>query len=329
MQILASFLLSFALHLALVLGSVDPLITVDGLSSGGYMATQYQVAFSSSVRGAAIFASGPYYCAEAILSNALGRCMNGLTTIPVSNLLSYASRQSGLGLIDPVSNIAGHSVFLFSGTLDATVKPVVVKSLEEMYKAWGVSNIKAVFDFSAAHTMPTLNYGNLCTVSSAPFISKCNYDGAGEALQHLYGGSLADPGTAINSNIIQFDQSDFTPNGVSPASISMDTVGYAYIPSGCKPGSGGSCRLHVSFHGCKQYYDTIGMAYVENAGYNRWAETNNIIVLYPQTIASSFLPSNPNGCWDWWGYVDASYALKRGPQMATVNNIVNYFINNY
>ena len=35
-------------------------ITVSGLSSGGYMAVQYQVAHSSSVAGAGVIAGGPY-----------------------------------------------------------------------------------------------------------------------------------------------------------------------------------------------------------------------------------------------------------------------------
>ena len=39
-------------------------VTVSGISSGGYMAVQFQVAYSSVVRGAGIVAGGPYYCAE-------------------------------------------------------------------------------------------------------------------------------------------------------------------------------------------------------------------------------------------------------------------------
>src|SRR5690348_12922961 len=38
--------------------------SVSGLSSGGYMAVQFEVAFSSLVRGAGIIAGGPYYCAH-------------------------------------------------------------------------------------------------------------------------------------------------------------------------------------------------------------------------------------------------------------------------
>jgi poly(3-hydroxybutyrate) depolymerase len=34
-------------------------LTVSGLSAGGFMASQFHVAFSSAVSGAAIFAGGP------------------------------------------------------------------------------------------------------------------------------------------------------------------------------------------------------------------------------------------------------------------------------
>jgi len=63
---------------------------------------------------------------------------------------------------------------------------------------------------------------------------------------------------------------------------------------------------------------------------NEIAEANDIIVLYPQAKASSFSPSNPNGCFDWWGYTTNSflstgvkYATKAGPQMAAVAEMIS------
>ena len=41
-------------------------ITVSGLSSGGFFAHQFHVAFSSLVKGAGILAGGPYGCVESI-----------------------------------------------------------------------------------------------------------------------------------------------------------------------------------------------------------------------------------------------------------------------
>lgn len=61
---------------------------------------------------------------------------------------------------------------------------------------------------------------------------------------------------------------------------------------------------------------------MEHSGLNRWAETNNIIVLYPQTITSDVVPFNPKGCWDWWGYTGLDYATKLAPQVITVANMM-------
>jgi poly(3-hydroxybutyrate) depolymerase len=46
-------------------------LTVSGVSSGGYMATQYQVAYSRDVIGVAVIAAGPWFCARGSLVRAL------------------------------------------------------------------------------------------------------------------------------------------------------------------------------------------------------------------------------------------------------------------
>jgi poly(3-hydroxybutyrate) depolymerase len=58
--------------------------------------------------------------------------------------------------------------------------------------------------------------------------------------------------------------------------------------------------------------------FAREAGYNRWADTNRIIVLYPQAIARSWPTYNPNGCWDWWGYTGPQYHTKDGAQIRAV-----------
>jgi hypothetical protein len=83
----------------------------------------------------------------------------------------------------------------------------------------------------------------------------------------------------------------------------MASSGYAYVPAACAAGQ--SCKLHVAFHGCLQSASVVGTAYYQNAGYNRWADTNKIIVLYPQ--AAIVTANNPGGCWDWWGYDDVNF----------------------
>ena len=77
--------------------------------------------------------------------------------------------------------------------------------------------------------------------------------------------------------------------------------------------------MHVAFHGCRQ----AGERYVRDAGYNRWAETNRLIVLYPQAVARyMWWVWNPRGCWDWWGYTGSAYATKDAPQIRAVMAMV-------
>jgi len=71
-------------------------------------------------------------------------------------------------------------------------------------------------------------------------------------------------------------------------------------------------------HGCKQNYTDVGDQYVKKTGYNRWADTNNIVLIYPQTSTAA-----TNSCWDWWGYDNANYAKKSGPQMAALKAMVD------
>jgi hypothetical protein len=49
--------------------------SVSGVSSGGYMAVQFHVAYSGIVRGVGVIAGGPYNCAENSASKATQNCM--------------------------------------------------------------------------------------------------------------------------------------------------------------------------------------------------------------------------------------------------------------
>jgi poly(3-hydroxybutyrate) depolymerase len=107
-----------------------------------------------------------------------------------------------------------------------------------------------------------------------------------------------------------------------------------YVPASCAAGR--PCRIHVAFHGCLQNVSTIGPDYYTHAGYNEWADTNDLLVLYPQTVASgryvnplSSIPYNPNGCWDWWGYTGDEYARKDGAQIAAVEAMVRRLAGKY
>ncbi len=294
-------------------------ISVSGLSSGGFFAVQFHVAYSSLVKGAAIFAGGPFYCAESNLVDAENKCMKGYAGGPnVDELVALTRNDALLGYVDdPDRNLADSKVYIFSGKDDTVVNPTVVKQLQSYYSYFiKSSNIVADYNVQAEHCFPTLSYGEACSTLASPYIGNCNFDGAKYALQTIYGSTLKS-GSAVASNLFAFDQTPY----FTSKTASIGEIGYIYIPTACQKGST-TCKLHISFHGCQQNLQYIGNSYANNTGFNSWAEANNVIVLYPYVVSSSVAPYNPNGCWDWWAYTDVFYGVKAGIQMQFIRNLV-------
>ncbi len=298
--------------------------SVSGASSGGYMAVQLHIAFSSSFKkGVGVVAGGPFNCADNSVLNAIGRCL-GNAPIPVDDLVATTQKWAREGLIDPPSALENSKVYLFSSPSDTVVKPATTIALQAFYQNFlPAANIIHKRDIASEHGFVTDNYGAACLIKASPFINNCGFDLAGAMLQHLYGpltaskaggqesGSRSSPLSVPIPGLIEFDQSPFV------TSHGMGTSGWIYVPSSCAAGA--QCRLHVALHGCKQNSTDVGQEFVRNAGYNRWAENNNIVVLYPQTGKGA-----TNSCWDWWGYDSANYAKKSGPQMVAIMAMVGH-----
>ena len=184
-------------------------------------------------------------------------------------------------------------------------------------------NVAFVSEVDAGHAMVTRDVGNACATSKSPFINDCDFDAAGTLLAHLYG-PLKPPGDG-SGRILRFDQTAFDPKAEETG---LAAEGYLFVPEACAGGE--RCRLHVVFHGCQQSAERIGQAFVEGAGYNRWAAANRIVVLYPQAAALRdrflwVLPMpwpNPLGCWDWWGFTGADFHVKSGRQIAAVDAMI-------
>ena len=287
--------------------------TVSGLSSGAYMAVQFGVSWSSIVRGVGAFAGGPYYCAQGSVSTATGACQIGNpSTAP---LTSATDSWAASGAIDPTANLARQKIWLFSGYNDGVVKRAVTSQLFNYYNHYiNPGFIEYKTDLNAGHAQITDSFGSRCDLTQPSFVNNCGYDAAGLLLQHLFGRLNPRQTGALGGSLIQFDQTAFA--STDPYNLSMAHAGYVYVPAACA--AGGQCRVHVAFHGCKQNADAVGSDYYAHAGYNAWADTNNLIVLYPQTVSSSGAPLNPNGCWDWWGYNESGYATKNGSQIRMV-----------
>ena len=299
---------------------VDPSQTsVSGLSSGAFMAVQFHVAFSSIMKGAAIFAGGPFYCAQGSETNATTNYMSATTAPSIAPFVAITKQYAASGAIDDPSNLASQKVFLFGGADDHTVDPVVMDALDSYYATYmSAGSIEYVSRRpGTSHTMPTVSYGTNCDESMSPYIGDCSYDGAGLALAQIYG-TLAPAATTLSGTILTIAQAQFISD---PSSHSLADDAYAYLPASCAKGE--TCKMHVAFHGCEQNAATVGSDFYERAGYNAWADTNHIIVLYPQTMAGG---SNYEACWDWYGYDSSAYATQSGPQMATVKKMIDFLV---
>ena len=284
--------------------------TVSGISSGGYMAVQLHVAYSATFgKGAGVIAGGPFNCAEGSVLNALTRCL-GSSAIPVGDLIALTDKWAKEGLIDPTANLAASKVYLFSMANDSAVKEATTTALQAYYANYlPAGNMVHKKDIPADHGFVTDDTGAGCLTTAAPFIINCNFDLAGALLQQLYGPLSPRKAGTLEGALLEFDQSAYvTGHG-------MGATGWAYVPKSCAGGA--LCRLHVALHGCRQSGTDIGDAYARTTGYNRWADTNNIVVLYPQTGKGA-----TNSCWDWWGYDDANYAKKSAPQMTAIMAMV-------
>jgi hypothetical protein len=129
---------------------IDPNgVTVSGISSGAAMASQLAVAYSATFTGHGSVAGrkqpnnsfpyfikfsltkiryfvskkAPYYCASGSMMTATTTCMSGFVgTVNVNNLVSKMINYKSSGLIDDPAYLKSHKVYIYSGTLDSTVR---------------------------------------------------------------------------------------------------------------------------------------------------------------------------------------------------------------
>lgn len=292
-------------------------VAVSGLSSGGYMANQFHVAHSKWVDKVGIIAAGPYYCANNSIKEALEKCVTKRANDINKELTIQAELYSKNAEIDPLEELSNSKVWILRGNKDKTIALGVTEALFTQYQNWlGQEQLRYINDRPFGHNFPTLKNGKECEESTSPFIGNCNYDAAGEMLNFLYGALM--PRTAeATGELISFDQQELGGD----AAKSLATKGYVYIPKTCQQGE--ICQVHINFHGCQQNHETIGLEYMNENGINNWADTNHLVIVYPQTKNSMFMPLNPKGCWDWWGYTGSAYATKAGSQIMAVKNIVS------
>jgi poly(3-hydroxybutyrate) depolymerase len=327
---------------------VDPAqVSVSGISSGAFMANQLHIAHSAGIVGAGVIAGGLYGCAVegiagdgvlALASLAVGPCMSVPSLLqPVDFYARLTAELAAKGWIDSPANLSRSRVYLFTGQADKVVNSKTVELGANLYRTLGVPAAQVKFrdqdlpGAGAGHSWVTKNFGNACDANAKPFINDCRYDQAEDLLQTIYG-PLQAPAGAPAGHIVAFDQKEFAP-GKAAANGLLDT-GFLYVPKACEPGAAQRCRLHVVLHGCLQSAEVLRDEFYTKIGVNEWADTNRIVVLYPQAHAigvaellsqdsSSLLNTNPEGCWDWWGYAgDKQYLTKQGVQVGAIWSMV-------
>jgi len=280
------------------------------------MAVQVQVAYADKIGGVAVVAGGPYHCAAGDVKIALGSCMTG-RDLAADPMINFAKDAASAGTIAAMEKLQDTRVWIFHSPADAVVSPRAGEVLADFYGAFVPGeNIGVVNEVESAHGWATVDAGIACSEQGGDYINACNYDTAGESLRHIYGGLQLPAEEAVIDNLIAIDLSRFFGSGSHVAD-----AGFAYVPPECQPAAT-DCLLHVVFHGCVQGAEFLDDRFVRQSGFNEWAETNRIVVVYPQLESSLF---NPKGCWDWWGYTGDDYDLRSGKQVAGTSAIIDSF----
>lgn len=310
--------------------------SISGLSSGAFMASQFHVAYSKDLIGVGIVAGGPWNCAgsnplKLPMLTAATTCMNpcefGICTplsYPnVSYLVEQAKLEAKNNHIDDLNYLQDDRIYLFSGNQDKTVITGVVDTTAEFYKNLGVENNNITYNKSidAGHAFITNNPKDTkCNKTQAPYINDCDIAQAEDLLNVIYQDlNSSAKKKELTGKLIAFDQSEF----MNPLETSMDKEAFVYVPKNCNDQQ---CRIHVVMHGCQQGASKIGTEYITDTGYLEVADTNNIIVLFPQ-VGSSMI--NPKGCWDFWGYSTKNlelYYRKAAPQMMAIKSMIDRLI---
>ena len=314
--------------------------SVSGVSSGGAMALQMHVAHSSIMRGVGVVAGVAYACTDPSLLVAARvlrgfDCMDGAGSFgdaggAAFSIAKTADAAAVPGAIDdPAVHLPRQKIWLFSGYNDGMVRRAAMDAVALYYAHYvDAGNIFYKNNNHAPHALVTDNYGGPCLGFNSEFINNCGYSIAGHLLRHIYGALNQRTSGGLSSSIAEFDQTEFV-QGQTPASVGLADTGYVYVPSICRTQT---CRVHVVFHGCQQYAGLVGGAVYRHSGYNEWADTNRMIVLYPQTDADPDF--NPKGCWDWWGLDqllqrNSDFARKTGYQIAAIKGMLDRLAQNF
>ena len=172
-------------------------------------------------------------------------------------------------MIDSPDNLKEKAVYLVGGTKDHTIKMFAVEAAYDVLTNQGVTKLeflKKPIRHDAGGSKPIDGIKYIYTqLGYAP-------DGFNE------------PSTDPESlgTLSQFDQREFLQDGWTWEETTLKDFGYVYVPHTCKTKS---CNVHFVFHGCNA--DSFAQKY----GYNEFAATNDIIMVYPDSPCWGYIHS--------------------------------------
>ena len=231
--------------------------------------------------------------------------------LAIDTLTHHARDEAAAGTLATLNHLRDSRVWVFHGQSDTVVSADVAYAAVDFYEQLGDGDAIAYVDaVDAAHGFPTLDQGSDCQTMAEPFLNACDYDAAGAMLQHIVDRTADAPATATG----EFRVVDQRPY----ADVGFADEAFLYVPAQCAAGQ--ACALHVALHGCRQSTQFVERRFVADAGYNRWADALDLVVLYPQAATSNV---NPLGCWDWWGYTGDAFASRNGPQIQALMALID------
>ena len=240
------------------------------------------------------------------LTKAINGCMlNALQSFGVPNpeQLAEARRATSrsVGRIDPVADVKDDRIYLFSGKDDHTVVPAIVGSARRFYEALGVpaDHILYVADIPAGHALRHRGQGPGVRLHRQALHRRLRLrPGRGAA-----GADLRDVEAARRcSRPAPSSCSTSARSHASSSNHGLSDDGHRLRAAARAPRSAAAACTSPSTAAGRTARSSATPSRAIRA-IARWADTNTLIVLFPQTATT---PLNPQGCWDWWGYTGAS-----------------------
>jgi len=310
-------------------------VTLSGFSSGGGIAQELFVAYSSLFRGIAVFQQTFYRCGsgkgdveefDRQCTN-LGNDTEGRVPYDPQNAVNDIRSYFQQGLIEDPANLKDKRLYVYAGLQNFIFKPEMMLNILKVFEPF-IDNPLTIRTRvqNAGYLLPTATFGDPCnkTIASREshyWIGNCKLNGPHEALSFLLGEeavALPEATTRINlDSLVKFDQTEFF-QGINRTHF-MAPSGYLYVPKGCENSYNRECSLHVYFHGCGTGSDSNDGQHMIKSGFLELAEKNHIILLFPQIQKDSV---NYLGCWDSFGNTGPDYATQKGVQVDIMQKIL-------